>query len=262
MAITAMEKTNWLGMITLVKREVGRFMSVYLQTIVAPVVTTFLYYVIFTLAFDGRGGQGINNMPYITFLVPGLIMMGMAQNAFANTSSSLVIAKVQGTIIDLLLPPLAPWEILTGIAIGGVARGVTVGFVSSVVLAPFVNLHIENIWALVIFAVLGTLMLSLLGILGGIWSEKFDHIAAVTNFVVMPLTFLSGTFYTVDRLSPLWQDLAHANPFFYMIDGFRSGFIGMSDTPLIVGVIVLCGVNLLLWWGALAMLRSGYRIKQ
>lgn len=249
-------------MMTLVKREVGRFVTVYLQTIIAPVVTTFLYYIIFTLAFDGRGGQGIDGMSYINFLVPGLIMMGMAQNAFANTSSSLVIAKVQGTIVDVLLPPLAPWEILTGFMVGGVARGVVVGFVSSLVLAPFVGLHIANIAALVVFSVLGTMMLSLLGIIGGIWSEKFDHIAAVTNFVVMPLTFLSGTFYTVDRLSPFWQDLAHANPFFYMIDGFRAGFIGVSDTPLIIGFAVLCGVNLLLWLGALAMLRRGYRIKQ
>lgn len=262
MTVTAIEKTNWIGMFTLIKREVGRFVSVYLQTIIAPVVTTFLYYIIFTLAFDGRGGQGINGLPYITFLVPGLIMMGMAQNAFANTSSSLVIAKVQGTIIDVLLPPLAPWEILTGFVVGGITRGVIVGFAASVVLAPFVGLHISNIFALIGFSVLGTMMLSLLGIIGGIWSEKFDHIAAVTNFVVMPLTFLSGTFYTIDRLSPMWQKLAHANPFFYMIDGFRAGFIGVSDTPLYIGVVVLCGVNLLLWFCALSMLRSGYRIKQ
>lgn len=262
MDTAAMEKTNWIGMTTLIRREAGRFLSVYLQTIIAPVVTTFLYYIIFTLAFDGRGGQGINGISYIIFLVPGLIMMGMAQNAFANTSSSIVIAKVQGTIVDILLPPLAPWEILTGLVVGGVMRGMVVGTVSSVVLAPFVGLSVMNIAALLVFAVMGTMMLSLLGIIGGIWAEKFDHIAAVTNFIVMPLTFLSGTFYTIDRLTPFWQTMAHANPFFYMIDGFRSGFIGVSDTPLVTGFFILAGVNLLLWWGALAMLRSGYRIKQ
>lgn len=258
---TYKEQTNWIGIYTLIQKEVGRFISVYLQTIVAPVMTTFLFYVIFTLAFDGLSGRGISGVPYMQFLVPGLIMMAMAQNAFANTSSSLVVGKVQGNIIDILMPPLAPWEVLIGFVVGGVARGVIVGLVSVVVLIPFIGLSIENIWALLIFGVLGTMMLALLGIIGGIWANKFDHIAAVTNFVVMPMTFLSGTFYSIDRLTPLWQDIAHINPFFYMIDGFRSGFIGVSDTPLVTGVIILSAVNIVLWMCALTMLRKGYRIK-
>lgn len=259
----AMEKTNWVGVYTLARKEVGRFLSVYLQTIIAPVMTTLLYYIIFTLAFDGVEGRGsgIEGVSYITFLVPGLIMMGMAQNAFANTSSSIVIGKVQGNIIDVLMPPLSPGEILTGYIAGGVARGVVVGTVSVCILVPFIGLNIANIGYLIIFGVLGTMMLSLLGVIGGIWAEKFDHIAAVTNFIVTPLTFLSGTFYSIDRLTPFWQTLAHANPFFFMIDGFRAGFIGVADMSLTLGICVLIAVNILLWTVAFAMLKTGYRIK-
>jgi ABC-2 type transport system permease protein len=256
-----LETTNWIGIQTLVKREVGRFINVYLQTIVAPVVTTVLFYIIFTLAFGAGAGRGIEGVPYMQFLVPGLIMMGMAQNAFANTSSSMVIGKVQGNIIDILMPPLAPWEILVGYITGGVLRGLIIGLVSVIVLVPFVGLSIANPVPLLGFGILGCMMLSLLGLIGGMWADKFDHIAAVTNFVVMPMTFLSGTFYGVERLSPFWQDVAHANPFFYMIDGFRSGFIGVADMPLTIGVFVLIGVNALLWFTALRMLQTGYKIK-
>jgi ABC-2 type transport system permease protein len=257
-----LEVTNWIGMQTLVKREVGRFLNVYLQTIVAPVVTTLLFYIVFTLAFGAAdGGRGIAGVPYMEFLVPGLIMMGMAQNAFSNTSSSMIIGKMQGNIIDILMPPLAPWEILVGYIIGGVLRGLLIGVLSVIVLVPFVGLTISNPFTLILFAILGCMMLSLLGTIGGMWADKFDHIAAITNFVVMPMTFLSGTFYTVDRLSPFWQDVAHANPFFYMIDGFRSGFIGVTDMPLMIGIIFLVAFNALLWWAAHRMLVTGYKIK-
>lgn len=258
---TSLEKTNWVGMATLIQKEVGRFLNVYLQTIIAPVVTTLLFYIIFTLAFGERGGRGIEGVAYMDFLVPGLIMMGMAQNAFANTSSSLIIGKVQGVIIDVLMPPLAPWEILTGYVVGGILRGMLVGLVSVAILTPFVGMSIDHVGALIGFGILGTAMLALLGVVGGIWADKFDHIAAVTNFVVMPLTFLSGTFYSIDALSPAWQDAAHANPFFFMIDGFRYGFIGISDSPLWMGVLILVTVNIILWIAALIMLRKGYKIK-
>jgi ABC-2 type transport system permease protein len=258
---SSMEKTNWVGIWTLVQKECGRFLNVYLQTIVAPVVTTFLFYVIFTLAFGGNAGRGIEGIPYMQFLVPGLIMMAMAQNAFANTASSIVIGKVQGNIIDVLMPPLAPWELLTGYIIGGVCRGLMIGLLSILVLVPFIGIPIHNIGIIAVFGVLGTAMLALLGVVGGIWSDKFDHIAAVTNFVVMPMTFLSGTFYSIDRLPPLWQDIAHANPFFFMIDGFRAGFIGVSDMSLWIGVAVLLVVNIALWTVAYRMLKTGYKIK-
>jgi len=257
----SLETTNWIGIQTLVKREVGRFINVYLQTIVAPVVTTVLFYIIFTLAFGENAGRGIAGVPYMEFLVPGLIMMGMAQNAFANTSSSMIIGKMQGNIIDILMPPLSSTEILIGYVIGGVARGFLIGLVSVTVLVPFVGLTIANPLSLIVFGILGSMMLALLGTIGGMWADKFDHIAAVTNFVVMPMTFLSGTFYSLDRLSPFWQDIAHANPFFYMIDGFRSGFIGVSDTPLMVGVAFLVTINAVLWFVAHRMLVTGYKIK-
>lgn len=256
-----LEKTNWVGIVTLVQKEVGRFLSVYLQTIVAPVVTTLLYYVIFTLAFGDRGNAGIDGVPYMQFLIPGLIMMGMSQNAFANTSSSMIIGKMQGNIVDVLMPPLAPWEILVGFTIGGVLRAMLIGAVAMIILVPFIGLNIDSVLPIIVFGILGSMMLALLGIVGGMWADKFDHIAAVTNFVVMPMTFLSGTFYSIDRLSPFWQDLAHANPFFYMIDGFRSGFIGHADMPLMVGAIVLSVVNIILWSTAHWMLKSGYKIK-
>lgn len=257
----SLETTNWIGIQTLVKREVGRFLNVYLQTIVAPVVTTFLFYIIFTLAFGENTGRGIAGVPYMQFLVPGLIMMSMAQSAFANTSSSMIIGKMQGNIIDILMPPLSSSEILIGYVIGGVARGFLIGLVSVIVLVPFVGLTVTSPLALVVFGILGSMMLALLGTVGGMWADKFDHIAAVTNFVVMPLTFLSGTFYSLDRLSPTWQTVAHANPFFYMIDGFRSGFIGVSDTPLLIGAMLLMAVNALLWFVAHRMLKTGYKIK-
>ena len=257
----SLETTNWIGIKTLVQKEVGRFLNVYLQTIIAPVVTTILFYIIFTLAFGNNAGRGIAGVNYMEFLVPGLIMMSMAQSAFANTSSSLVIGKVQGNIVDILMPPFAPWEILLGYMVGGVLRGMIIGLVSTLILVPFVGLTVVNPLSLIIFGVLGTSMLALLGIVGGIWSDKFDHIAAVTNFVVMPLTFLSGTFYSIDRLSPLWQNIAHGNPFFYMIDGFRSGFIGIADMPLVVGGIFLLAVNAVLWFTAHRMLKTGYKIK-
>jgi ABC-2 type transport system permease protein len=251
---------NRIGLITLVKKEVGRFLNVYTQTIVAPVITTLLYYTIFALAFGGITRMA-GNVPFLEFIAPGLIMMVMVQNAFANTSSSVVIAKVQGNIVDVLMPPLSPGEIYTGYAVGSVLRGLTVGFVTAIVMALFVKLHVHNIGVIVIFALLGTLMLGSLGLAAGIWSDKFDHIAAVTNFIVMPLTFLSGTFYSVEMLPPEWQMAAHFNPFFYMIDGFRSGFIGHADGSVMTGIIVLSVINIILACLSLWMLKTGYKIK-
>lgn len=251
---------NRIGLQTLVEKEVSRFLSVYSQTIVAPVVTTLLFYTVFALAFGGVA-RSVGDIPYLSFLAPGLLMMAMVQNAFANTSSSLVIAKVQGNIVDLLMPPLSPAELLTGFVIGGVMRGLVVGVVTALVITVFVPLHIHNIGAIVLYAVLGTVMLSALGIAGGIWSQKFDHIAAVTNFIVTPLTFLSGTFYAMSSLPPFWQFLGHYNPFFYMIDGFRYGFIGHAEGNLLIGsggLILLDGALLALCY---AMIRSGYKIK-
>jgi ABC-2 type transport system permease protein len=251
---------NVIGLQTLIKREVDRFINVYMQTIVAPVVTTLLFYTIFALAFGGVARQ-VGDIPFLEFLAPGLIMMTMVQNAFANTSSSIVISKVQGSIIDVLMPPLSNMEIYIGFTVGALLRGLMVGFVTCIVVSLFVKLHISSIPIIVIYAVLGNVMLGSLGLAAGIWSEKFDHIAAVTNFIVTPLTFLSGTFYSIQQLPPLWQNIAHYNPFFYMIDGFRSGFIGHADGNILFGIGFLFAINvglaLLTFW----MLRTGYKIK-
>lgn len=252
--------SNWIGVWTLYMREVRRFQKVYTQTVLAPVVTTLLFLAIFTLAL-GRSVEVINGVGFAEFLAPGLIMMAIAQNAFANTSSSVVISKVQGNIVDTLMPPLTAHELTLGLAMGGATRGVFVGLVTSISMSFFVPMALSHIWAIFYFAIMASLMLSLLGLIGGIWSEKFDHIAAVTNFVITPLSFLSGTFYSIERLHPTIQMLAHANPFFYMIDGFRYGFIGVADMPVGVGVVVLAGVNAFLWAMAHWMIRTGYKLK-
>jgi ABC-2 type transport system permease protein len=251
---------NWIGLQTLIAKEVGRFLNVYTQTIVAPIVTTLLFYTVFALAFGGVARQ-VGDVPYLQFLAPGLLMMTMVQNAFANTSSSLVIAKVQGNIVDLLMPPLSPGELIAGFVFGGVFRGLMVGLAAGIVIALFVPLQISSIPAIIAYAILGTMMLSCMGIAGGIWSQKFDHIAAVTNFVVTPLTFLSGTFYAMSTLPPFWQFLGHYNPFFYMIDGFRYGFIGQADGNLTVGLITLVLINLFLIGLCYWMVKTGYKIK-
>ena len=252
--------SNWLGLWTLYWREVRRFKKVYTQTIVAPVVTTLLFLAIFALAL-GRAVETVGGVPFMEFLAPGLIMMAIAQNAFANTSSSIVIAKVQGNIVDTLMPPLNAHELTFGHAMGGATRGVVVGVVVAVAMSPFVTLHVHNVVFIVYHAVMASLMLSLLGVAGGIWSEKFDHIAAVTNFLVTPLSFLSGTFYSIARLPEAAQAIAYVNPFFYMIDGFRYGFIGHADAPPLLGMAVLAAVNAALWALCTWMFRTGYKLK-
>lgn len=251
---------NWIGLHTLIKKEVGRFVKVHLQTVWAPVITTVLYYLVFSLSFAGTG-RGVEGVPYLTFLMPGLVMMGISQNAFANTSSSLIISKIQGSIVDILMPPLSSGELLTGLVVGGLLRGLAVGVASVIVLVPFAHLPIAHPWAIIAYATLGSAMMSLAGVLAGLWADKFDHLATVTNFIVMPLTMLSGTFYAAEHLPEAWKMAAHANPFFYMIDGFRYGFIGVNDMPLMTGLVTLTILTALLWWASLAMLKSGYKIR-
>lgn len=251
---------NKIGLYTLIKREILRFINVYTQTIIAPTITTLMYYTVFALAFGGAERE-MNGISFLAFLAPGLIMMTMVQNAFANTSSSLVISKVQGNIIDVLMPPLSAGEILTGYASGAVARGLTVGTLTTLVLSMFAPMDIHAVWAVIMFAILGTYMLGTIGIAAGIWSEKFDHIAAVTNFVVTPLTFLSGTFYSIQVLPGIWQDMALLNPFFYMIDGFRYGFTGQSDGNIMFGLCLLLCCNIGLTLLCYKMIKSGYKVK-
>jgi len=250
---------NGRGLWTLYLKEVRRFLNVYTQTLLAPMVTTLLFLAIFTLAL-GRSAS-LAGVSYAEFLVPGLVMMSILQNAFANTSSSIVIGKVQGNIVDLLMPPLSAAELVLGIVGGGVTRGVMVGFVVACAMSVFVPIGLAHPLFVAFHAVNAGLMLALLGLIGGIWAERFDHIAAVTNFVITPLSFLSGTFYSIERLPEDWHLVAQLNPFFYLIDGFRYGIIGHADAPLAVGVAVVLGVNLGLLALALRLIATGYRIK-
>jgi ABC-2 type transport system permease protein len=251
---------NWLGLWTLFLKEVRRFLKVQFQTVAAPVVTTLLFLAVFALAL-GTEGRMIGGVPFTEFLAPGLIMMAMVQNAFANTSSSITISKNQGNIVDVLMPPLSAWEQALAFSMGGVSRGLIVGIVVGLAMWLFVPVHIEHPGFVLYHGFMASLMLSFLGVMAGIWADKFDHMAAVTNFVVTPLSFLSGTFYSVERLPEGWHFVAHLNPFFYMIDGFRYGMIGHSDGSLLVGALVVGVVDIALGLVTYWMFRTGYKLK-
>jgi len=251
---------NWLGLWTHYAKEVKRFYKVGFQTLVAPVVTTLLFLAIFTLAL-GRSLAELGGVPFEQFLAPGLIMMAIIQNAFSNTTSSLMISKIQGNIVDMLMPPISPGELTLGFVLSGATRGLLVALFVGVVISLFVPLRIHDAGMIVFHAVSASLMLSLIGLATAVWADKFDQIASITNFVIMPLSFLSGTFYSIERLPPMWQDIALVNPFFYMIDGFRYGFIGHHDGSLMTGVILVCAINAGLWWTCHTMFARGYKLK-
>ncbi|MGA0392512.1 MAG: ABC transporter permease [Rhodospirillales bacterium] len=251
---------NWLGVWTLYSREVRRFLKVYTQTLMAPVVTTLLFLAIFSLALGGAV-RIVAGVPFVEFLAPGLIMMAMAQNAFANTSSSIMVAKVQGNIVDILMPPLNAHELTFCLSLGGATRGVLAGCLVGLAMSLFVPVQIHHFGFVLYHAVMASLMLSFLGMIGGIWAEKFDQMAGITNFVITPLAFLSGTFYSIQRLPEVFQTAAHFNPFFYMIDGFRFGMIGHADGSLTAGLFVLAGINLVLWRVCYWMFKTGYKLK-
>lgn len=253
-------RINGLGVWTLYMKEVQRFIKVALQTIVAPIVTTLLFLTIFTLAIGGQG-RGVPGIPLSVFLAPGLIMMAVIQNSFANTSSSMLISKVQGNIVDLLMPPLSAGEVTFAMTMGGATRGLVVALATGLAMAPFVPFSIAHWWAVLYFATAAAILLSLLGLLGGIWADKFDHIAAVTNFVVIPLSFLSGTFYSVERLPAAFVTASHLNPFFYLIDGFRYGFIGRADADPVLGAFVLFGLCAVLWGLCYFAFQRGWKLK-
>ncbi len=259
-------KVNWLGLHTLYMKEVRRFFKVQTQTIWAPAITTLLFLVIFTVAM-GREGRIVLGVNFATFVAPGLIVMGMMQNAFANSSFSFLAGKIQGTIIDFLMPPLSEGELMLAIIAAAVTRAVLVGLalVAAMLLWPGVSLAMAHPWAVVWFGLMGSVFLALLGLLSSIWAEKFDHNAAITNFVVAPLSLLSGTFYVIDNLAPAFQAVSRANPFFYVISGFRFGFLGQSDigitnAAVLQSAIGLGAVNLALAVLTYAVLRSGWKI--
>ena len=253
---------NWGGLRTLYIKEVRRFFKVQMQTVWAPAITTLLYLAIFTVALGGSGRR-IMGMHFADFIGPGLIVMAMIQNAFANSSFSLLVGKIQGNIVDYLMPPLSTGELIAGLVGASVTRAILVGFAVwlAMLLWPGVSVAVRRPELVLWFGLMGSLMLSFLGLLTSIWAEKFDHAAAVTNFVVTPLSLLSGTFYSVHQLSPAFQAVSYANPFFYVISGFRAGFLGVSDSPLLVGSTVLLALNILLWAACYRLLKSGWKIK-
>jgi ABC-2 type transport system permease protein len=251
---------NWIGMATLYKRETWRFLKVWNQTLVAPMITTLIFLAILSLAMGGQT-RLVHGVPFTHFIAPGLIMMAMVQNAFANTSSSFMIAKLQGVIIDWLMPPFAAGELAVGFAMGGVTRGLMVGVTVAIAMSVFVPLSLHSVGYLLVFAVMSTLMLSLLGLITGIFADTPDQSATITNFVVTPLSFLSGTFYSIRDLPPFWQQLSHLNPFFYMIDGFRYALLGSGDANPQLGMLVLLGTNIVLYSIVQCLLARGWRLK-
>ncbi|QRZ12338.1 ABC transporter permease [Paracoccus methylovorus] len=260
MGVRRFDRVNWLGLYTLCRREIMRFLSVWQQTIFAPLMTSALFVIVFALAL-GRNRGEIMGLSYLAFLGPGILMMTVIQNAFANTSSSLISAKMQGNIVDTLMPPLSAVEILAGYLIGSVTRALIVAFAIAVGMALVIGQGVAHpLWVLT-FVVLGALLMGGLGLLAGIAAQKFDQMAAITNFVVTPLSFLSGTFYSVEALPQPFRTLAHWNPIFYLIDGARYGFVGVSDAPVLRGLAVsmlTVGLVLFIAWRWLA---SGYRMK-
>ncbi len=253
-------RVNWLGLQTLIRREVQRFLNVWSQTVMAPVATSVLFMVVFTVAFGARRGE-VNGVPFEQFLAPGILMMVVIQNAFANTSSSVMISKIQGNIVDTLMPPLSPSEILIGYIAGGIVRGSVCAVAVMLVIFPWVGIWPHSPLTMLWFALNGSVMMALLGLMAAIHAQRFDQMSAITNFVITPLSFLSGTFYSITALPAAFQTISLINPFFYLIDGFRHGAIGIGDSSLAAGVAITLGINVVLWLLAWRWLSTGYKLK-
>lgn len=253
---------NWAGTRALYRKEVRRFMKVQLQTIWAPAVTTLMFLVIFTIALGGANRQ-VLGVPFADFIAPGLMMMGMMNNAFANSSFSLLAGKMQGTLIDYLMPPLSSGELLLALVGAAVTRAICVGLALWAAMALWPGVHVmpAHVWAVIWFGLMGAALTAFIGVLTSIWAEKFDHAAAVSNFVIGPMTLLSGTFYSIDRLSPLFRAISHANPFFYAISGFRYGFVAAADGDVMAGSIILLVLNAGLGLLCYTLLRKGWKLK-
>ncbi len=248
------------GFRTLFYKEILRFHKVVLQTVIAPAITTLLYLLVFSHALE-RHVTVFGDIAYTAFLVPGLVMMTMIQNAFANSSSSLIQSKVTGNIVFVLLTPLSYTEFYLAFMLAAVTRGLVVGLVVYLCAIPFVTLPLHSAAIIVTFALASSAVLGTLGIIAGIWAEKFDQLAGFQNFIILPLSFLSGVFYSIASLPEFWQHISRLNPFFYMIDGFRYGFVGRSDIDPGVSLTVVVATFLLLSFLTLALLRRGYRLR-
>ena len=251
---------NWVGAWTLYKKEVLRFLIVWIQTIFSPLISSLLFLLVLSLAIGADRGD-ILGVPFITFLAPGLISMQVIQQSFSHSSSSFMIGKIQGNILDLLYAPLSASEVTVSISLAAVTRSVMIAAVSIIVFKLIIKIEITNYLLLVIFTLLSSFILGNIGIIAGLWAEKFDHMATVTNFVIVPLSFLSGTFYSIDRLPEFLQIVSKANPFFYMIDGFRYSFIGQADGSITIGLVYLTILSVVSWFITYLLYKNGYKIK-
>ncbi len=263
MSLAAAPMPTGVGAWTLFRKEVLRFWKVSFQTIAAPILTALLYLLIFSHVLESHVAVFDGRVRYTEFLVPGLVMMSVLQNAFANTSSSLIQSKVTGNLVFVLLAPLSPQGLFTAYVAGAMVRGLAVGlgvFVVTLAFAPALMFPAHPGWV-VVFALLGSAILGTLGLLAGIWADKFDQLAAFQNFIVVPLTFLSGVFYSIHSLPPAWQAASQFNPFFYMIDGFRYGFFGLSDSPPLASLAIVAGFAFALAGAALALIGRGWKLR-
>jgi len=251
---------NWIGFWTLYKKEVLRFLVVIIQTIISPLVTALLFLLVLSVAIGNERGE-VLGFPFMTFLAPGLIAMQVIQQSFAHSSSSIMIGKIQGNIVDILYAPLTAGEITLAINLAACTRSIMIALVSIIVFSFIVGLEFYNFFCIFIFVFLGGFILSSLGIIVGLWAEKFDHMASATNFIIIPLSFLSGTFYSIDRLPTVLKSVSEMNPFFYIIDGFRFGFLGTSDGSIIFGLFYLIILSCLSWFAAYILFKKGYKIK-
>lgn len=250
----------WLGVWTLYRRECWRFLKVWNQTLLAPCITSLLFLAILNLALGGSE-RHVGNMPFEEFIAPGLIMMAVVQNAFANSSSSLMLSKIQGVIIDLLMPPFKGGEQVFALMMGGVTRGLFVAFSCAIAIYYFVPFQLHHAGWAIFYLVVSSMFLALIGCLAGLVSQSFDHMAAITNYVITPLAFLSGTFYSIQNLPPFWQHISHLDPFFYMIDGFRYALTGHSDGDIERGAMILCALTLMMWIITRHSFVKGWRLK-
>ena len=251
---------NWIGFWTLYKKEVLRFLVVVIQTVISPLVTSLLFLLVLSLAI-GNDRNDVLGFPFITFLAPGLIAMQVIQQAFSHSSSSIMIGKIQGNIVDILYAPLTAGEIVTAINFAAITRCIMIAISSIIVFSFIVNLEFYNFFYILIYTILGSFILSSVGFIIGLWAEKFDHMASATNFIIVPLSFLSGTFYSIERLPIILKNISELNPFFYIIDGFRYGFLGISDGSIKFGLFYLTILSLITWFVAYILFKKGYKIK-
>ena len=251
---------NWIGLYSLYVKEVSRFLIVWAQTLLSPLVSSLLFLSVLTLALGNDRGN-VLGYSFISFLAPGLIVMSIVQQSFSHSVSSLMIGKIQGNIIDTLLAPLSATEVTLAIIFAAVTRGLVILIISIVVFSLIVEIHIYSIFYIFIGAFLGTFILGALGFITGLWAEKFDHTATITNFIITPLSFLSGVFYSIERLPDFFQSISKINPFFYIIDICRFGFLGASDGSIAIGLVYLTILSITVWLISYYLYKIGYKIK-